>query len=172
MKFRREKIVMAAAKSTAKPVAVATPATAEKAVAKAVETPAAEVKAEKPAAEKKAPAKKAAAKKEAPAKKAAAKKETVKKETVKKEAVKKETAKKEAPAKKAAKKAELKSSIEIQTAEKNYSNDDLVKIAKDVWEYDLQQKASDLTSVELYVKLEEKRVYYVMNKDFTGSFGI
>ena len=47
-----------------------------------------------------------------------------------------------------------------------------MKIAKDVWKYDLQQKVEDLTSVDLYVKPEEKKVYYVMNKEFTGSFNI
>lgn len=135
---------MAAAK---KPVAVATPA--EKAEVKEVAAPAAEVKVEKPA-----------------------KKETVKKETAKKAPAKKETEKKE-PAKKApAKKAELKSVVELQVAGNSYTNDDLVKIAKDVWQYDLQQKEADLVSVELYVKAEEKKVYYVMNKDFTGSFDI
>ena len=160
---------MAAAKKTVKPVAVATPASAPKAEAKAVATPATEVKAEV----------KAEAKVEKPA---AAKKETVKKETAKKAPAKKEatkaTAAKKAPAKKEAakkapaKKAELKCSVELQVAENKYTNDDLVKIAKDVWKYDLQQKAADLTSVELYVKAEEKKVYYVMNKDFTGSFDI
>ncbi len=145
---------MAAAKKTAKPVAVATPAVEVKAEAKKVETPVVEVK--------------------------AAKKETVKKETAKKAPVKKETktaaAKtetKKAPAKKApAKKAELKVAMEVQFADKAYTQDDLVKIAKDVWKYDLKQKVSDLTSVELYVKPEEQAVYYVMNKDFTGSFAI
>ena len=137
-----------------KPVAVAAPA--EKTEAKAVS--AAEVKAEVKAEK---PAKKETVKKET------AKKAPAKKETVKKEAVKKETAKK-APAKK----AELKSVVELQVAGNSYTNDDLVKIAKDVWKYDLQQKAADLTSVELYVKAEEKKVYYVMNKDFTGSFDI
>lgn len=91
---------------------------------------------------------------------------------VKKPAVKKET-KKAAPAKKpAAKKAELKSEISVQFGGKSYSQDDLLKIAKDVWKYDLKQKAADLTSVELYVKPEENMVYYVMNKEITGSFYI
>ena len=85
---------------------------------------------------------------------------------------KKETAKK-APAKKpAAKKAELKSEISVQFGGKSYSQEDLLKIAKDVWKYDLKQKAADLTSVELYVKPEENMVYYVMNKEITGSFYI
>ncbi|MBR1852869.1 MAG: hypothetical protein IJ794_06975 [Lachnospiraceae bacterium] len=140
---------MAAAK---KPVAVATPA--EKAEVKAVAAPAAEVKAEKPA------------------KKETVKKETVKKETAKKAPAKKEAEKKETAKKAPAKKAELKSVVELQVAGNSYTNDDLVKIAKDVWQYDLQQKEADLVSVELYVKAEEKKVYYVMNKDFTGSFDI
>ena len=101
-----------------------------------------------------------------------AKVETVKKEAVKKETVKKETAKK-APAKKAAaKKTELKSQLHIQFEGKSYSQDDLMKMAKDVWKYDLKQKVGELASVELYVKPEENMVYYVMNKEFTGSFYI
>lgn len=117
-------------------------------------------------------AKPAEAEKKEAAKKETVKKAAVKKETVKKEAVKKETAKK-APAKRAtAKKAELKSEVHIQFGGKSYSQDDLVQIAKDVWKYDLKQKVGDLTSVELYVKSEENKVYYVMNKELSGSFDI
>lgn len=129
-----------------------------------------------------APVKTESDKKEVPEKKAAVKKETVKKETVKKETVKKEAVKKEAPKKEAApkaeakkapaKKAELNSELHIQFGGKSYSEEDLVKIAKDVWQYDLNKKAADLTSVELYVKPEENTVYYVMNKELTGSFRI
>lgn len=159
-----------AKKSVATPDTKATVTKVEdtKEVAKAV-TPATPVKTESD-------------KKEVPEKKAAVKKETVKKETVKKEAVKKEAPKKEAapkaeakkaPAKKApAKKAELKSELHIQFGGKSYSEEDLVKIAKDVWQYDLNKKVADLTDVELYVKPEENTVYYVMNKEFTGSFRI
>ena len=72
----------------------------------------------------------------------------------------------------AAKKAELKSELSVQFGGKSYSQEDLLKIARDVWKYDLNQKAADLTSVELYVKPEENMVYYVMNKEITGSFYI
>ena len=109
---------------------------------------------------------------EEPAKKETVKKAPVKKEAVKKEAVKKETVKKAPVKKAAAKKAELKSVLHIQFSGKSYAQEDLIKIAKDVWKYDLKQKAADLTSVELYVKPEESVVYYVMNKEFTGSFAI
>ena len=112
----------------------------------------AEVKAEVKPAAKKAPAKKAETK---PAAKTPAKK-----------AETKPVAK--APAKKAA----VKEAISVQFAGKSYTTEDLVKIAKDVWKYDLNQKATDFKSVELYVKPEESMVYYVINGDVTGNFAI
>lgn len=150
---------MAETKKTVKPVAKA------KAVAK-VEEPKKEVKVEAKAVEA-APVKKEAAKKVAPAKK-----ETVKKEVAKKETVKKETAKKAAPAKAAAKKTTVKAVVNVQFAGKAYTTDELVKIAQDVWKYDLGQKAADFKTVELYVKPEESLAYYVINGDVTGSFAI
>ena len=35
-----------------------------------------------------------------------------------------------------------------------------------------EKKAADLKSVDLYVKPEENKVYYVMNGDVTGDFDI
>ena len=96
----------------------------------------------------------------------------VKKPAAKKETAKKETAKKAPAMKPAAKKAELKSEISVQFGGKSYSQEDLLKIAKDVWKYDLKQKAAALPSVELYVKPEDHMGYYVMNKETTGSFYI
>lgn len=84
----------------------------------------------------------------------------------------KKAAKKPAVQKVPAKKAELKSALHVQFSGKSYAEEELVKMAKDVWEYDLNQKAGDLESLELYVKPEERMVYYVMNKEFTGSFYI
>lgn len=91
----------------------------------------------------------------------------------KKVAAKKEPVKKAAPAKKApAKKADIKAVVNLQFDGKSYTNDDLVKIAKDVWKYDLGNKPADLKSVELYVKPEDSRAYYVYNGEITGSFAI
>ena len=145
---RREKSFMAATKKvTAKPVVKATEAavktTAPKTEEKKTEVKTAEKKADVTPVEKKEV-------------KPAEKKPVTKK----------------APAKKTVKKAELKSAVYVQFAGKSYAQEDLIKIAKDVWKYDLKQKAGDLTSVELYVKPEESMVYYVMNKEFTGSFYI
>lgn len=156
---------MAVVKKTVAPVAAKVEAPKAEVKKAAPTTPVkTEIKAAVKEAEK-APAVKAEEK--APVAKAEVKKPAAKKETAKKETVKK------APAKKpAVKKAELKSEISVQFDGKSYSQEDLMKIAKDVWKYDLKQKAADLTSVELYVKPEENMVYYVMNKEITGSFYI
>ena len=120
---------------------------------KAVETKAVATEAKETA--KKAPAKKETAKK-APAKKAtAAKKETAAKTT-------------KATTAKAAK--EVK--IAIQFADKSYTSEDLANIANDVWVYDYNKKASELKNVQLYVKPEESKVYYVFNDEITGDFNI
>ena len=140
--------------------------------------PAVETKVEVKEEVKATPAKAEEKAAKAPAKKAAAKKETAKKETVKKEtaakapakkaAVKKEEAK--APAKKAAAKKEVK--IAIQFADKNYTSEDLANIANDVWVYDYNKKTSELKDVQLYVKPEESKVYYVFNNEIAGDFVI
>ena len=104
---------------------------------------------------------------------AKAEKAVEKKAEVKKAAEKKETAKKAAPAKKAAeKKTDVKISLSVQFDGKSYTTDDLVKIAKDVWKYDLKQKAADFKSVDLYVKPEEGMAYYVVNGKEAGGFYI
>ena len=121
-----------------------------------------------PVEEKKAPAKKAAPKKET---KAVAEKKEVKAEAA--PAAEKKAPAKKAPAKKApAAKKEMKTEIAVQFAGKSYPQDDLMKIAKDVWRFDLKKKAADLVSVELYVKPEESMVYYVFNGTECGSFAI
>lgn len=140
-------------KEEAKAVAKKAPAKAEEVKAEAPKTE--EVNAEAPKAE------------EAKAAKPAAEKKTAAKSAEKKSADKKTTA---ATARKTTAKKELKTEISVQFDGKSYSQEDLVKIAKDVWKFDLNQKAADLTSIELYVKPEEHVAYYVMNKDFAGSF--
>lgn len=141
-------------KATAKVVAKV-PAEEKKVEVKAAEVKAPEVRAEV----KKEAVKKTPAAKKAPAKKApAAKKETVKKETVKK-----------APA---AKKPVVKEEVNFQFSGKSYTSEDLIRITRDVWKYDLNGKEEDIQSIELYVKPEENTAYYVINGDVTGSFFI
>ena len=88
-----------------------------------------------------------------------------------KRAAKTKTAAKKPAAKRAAKE-EVKVSMNVQFGGKSYTTEDLVKIAKDVWKYDLKQKAMDFKSVELYVKPEDGMAYYVINGKEAGSFYI
>ena len=66
----------------------------------------------------------------------------------------------------------MKESISIQFAGKEYTTEQLVKIAKDIWEFDLKKDPKDFAEVQLYVKPEEAKVYYVINGTETGSFNI
>lgn len=136
--------------------------TAKDTVKKATEVVAPAAKAVKEAA---APAAKAVKEATAPAAKA------VKKETAKVAEKAKDTVKKTAEKKPAAKK-EIEATVSVQFSGKSYTTEELVTIAKDVWKYDLKQKASDFKSVELYVKPEENQAYYVINGEHTGSFFI
>lgn len=129
----------------------------EAAEVKAIEPKTEEIKTEEKVAEPKAEEEKKPSVKKTTAKKATA--ETTAKTT------------KKASARTTAKKAEVKSSLHVQCEDRNYTEADLMKIAADVWKYDLKHKASELTSIDLYVKLEESKVYYVMNGE-AGSFGI
>ena len=121
------------------------PVVAEKKVAKKAVAKKPVEKAEKAVAEKKAPAKKA-------------------------EKVEKPVAEKKAPAKKAAKTVAAKATVFVQFAGKSFSQDELVKIAQDVWQYDMNMKAEDFKTVEIYVKPEDNTAYFVVNGEFPGSF--
>ena len=137
---------MAEAKKTAK-------ATVKKPVAKAAETTA------KKAATKTTETKTTAAK-------------TTAKTTAAKTTAAKKTTTKNAAAKTTKKAAAVKENISIQFAGKEYTTEQLVKIAKDVWEFDLKKDPADFKEVQLYVKPEEAKVYYVINGTETGSFNI
>ncbi len=102
-----------------------------------------------------------------PAKKATRVTKTTK--AVKKEAEVKEAAVK-APAKRVGRKPKVEAEISVQFAGKSYSREDLIKIAKDVWKYDLKKEERDLKEIKLYVKPEESLVYYVFNGEEEGSF--
>ena len=132
-----------------KPVAVAPAAAAEK-------------KAEPVAAVKAAPVveKKAAAK---PAAKKAAAKPAVKK------AAAKPAAKKPATKKAAAKKVDTKANIVVQFDGADLFNADALK-TRAVKDYKKQTK-SDAKKIDIYVNVNEKKVYYVVD-EFNGSFDI
>ena len=65
-----------------------------------------------------------------------------------------------------------KAEVILQFAGKSYTQDDFVKTAKEIWKNDLKRKANEMTSMELYVKPEESKVYYVFNNEIAGDFNI
>ncbi len=121
----------------------------------------------------KKPVAKAAAEKtvaETTAKKTTAKTTETKTTAAKTTAAKKTTTR--TAAAKTKKAAAVKENISIQFAGKEYTTEQLVKIAKDVWEFDLAKNPADFKEVQLYVKPEEAKAYYVINGTETGSFDI
>jgi len=143
---------------------------------KATETKAAAAKAAKEVKESAAKAakevKETATKAAAKTTKAATKKATEVKETAAKTATKAAKTTKAAAKKAVEKVVKVNAVVNFQFAGKSYTTDDLIRIAKDVWKYDLNQKEADFKTVELYVKPEESLAYYVINGKFTGNFFI
>ena len=126
-------------------------------------------KAKKAATAKKPAAAKTAAKKPAAAK--AAKKPAVTKTAAKRPATKK-------PAKKRSVESTIslvkKINFVLQCSAKpeGISYNELVENAKNVWRYDMGGKISEIKNLELYVKTEESKVYYVFNGEKSGSFDL
>ena len=88
------------------------------------------------------------------------------------EAAVKKTAAKKTTTTRTRKAAAVKESVSIQFAGKDYTTEQLVKIAKDVWEFDLRKDPADFKEVQLFVKPEEAKAYYVINGSESGSFEI
>ncbi|MBR1815723.1 MAG: hypothetical protein IJ763_03390 [Lachnospiraceae bacterium] len=65
----------------------------------------------------------------------------------------------------------MKSTIYIEYYGKQVEQASLVKEAKSIWTKS-GKKASDLKSLDLYIKPEENTAYYVFNEDESGSFVI
>lgn len=65
----------------------------------------------------------------------------------------------------------MKSTFYVEYYGKQVEEAALIKTAKEVWK-NSGKKATDLKSLNLYVKPEENTVYYVFNDDESGSFSI
>ena len=76
------------------------------------------------------------------------------------------------PGRKPGKKAALKTTLALEIGENSFSYDDLVKNAKNVYRYDMKKKVSDIKTIDLYIKPEENKVYFVINGEDSGSYDI
>ena len=97
------------------------------------------------------------------------------------EAVKKAASPVKEKASKVASKAEKKEAVQtssvqeeihMEYAGESYDMDELVKKAVQVWTSVYKRSRRELWSVELYVKPEEKKAYYVLNKRKSGSIDL
>ena len=101
-------------------------------------------------------------KKEVATKKAAAKKAPAKKTTAKKTTAKKTTAKKATTKKKA-----VATTAVVQYQDREFTEAECLKKAQAQFKKDYKGKT--LEELNIYIKPEERRIYYVANKDSVGS---
>lgn len=143
--------------------AVAAKSNTSKAETKKVET-AAPVKTEVKAEEK------PAAKEEASIVKPAAKEETKKAPAAKKTVAKKTTAKKSTKGAKRGPKPASERTVElhVQYGGREIAYTDLVNRIRDMWKEQGKRETS-LKTINIYVKPEEFKAYYVINDDITGE---
>ena len=120
----------------------------------------------KTAVEKEAEAKKEVTKKVA---KTAVKKAAEK--TVEKAVEKKTSAKKTAPAKTTAKES-IRTNIILQYAGMNVTYDDLIKNAQNKYQFDMGGDVSGIKSIDLYIKPDDGKVYFVINKKIEGDYNL
>ena len=80
-------------------------------------------------------------------------------------------AEKKAEVKKPAKKQEIKTTVSVQYLGKDISDKDMVALVKKQWAAS-KHKISEIKTMELYVKVEENTVYYVINGTEKGSVEI
>ena len=62
--------------------------------------------------------------------------------------------------------AKVNTKIELQFGDKAISEDQLVSKAKKAYD------GKDIKNLDIYVKPEEGKAYYVVNNDVTGSFDL
>ncbi len=95
------------------------------------------------------------------------------KKTAKKPAAK--TVKKAAPKKttrKIANAGSVKSNVVLQYQDKDIHYEDLVKKFKEIWTGTYKKKIIEIENVDLYIKPEENKVYFVVNNDTHGDFDL
>ncbi|MBR4530317.1 MAG: hypothetical protein IKO80_08565 [Lachnospiraceae bacterium] len=114
------------------------------------------------------------------AKKAAAKTAAKKKASASKAAQKKAAAAKKAPLKSPGEKAleatrrkavrKKPTNVVLQYSDLSVNYRTIVENARKIWRVEHHGKLADLTGLDLYIKPEEGKVYYVFNDEIAGDF--
>ena len=69
------------------------------------------------------------------------------------------------------KRTEMKTSVSVQYMGKDISDKEMIALIQKDWTAK-KRKVSEIKTMELYVKVEENMVYYVINGEETGSVAI
>ncbi|MCR5106137.1 MAG: DUF6465 family protein [Eubacterium sp.] len=65
----------------------------------------------------------------------------------------------------------MKTNVYVEFYGEQLSQNDIVAQAKKIWT-DGGNNEADLNKIELYIKPEDDKIYYVFNGDITGAFDI
>jgi len=64
---------------------------------------------------------------------------------------------------------DIPTTINLQAYGKSISGEELIEMAKQAW-VDTGHELDMIKSLDIYIKTEESRVYYVVNQTETGTF--
>lgn len=92
------------------------------------------------------------------------------KEAVKAPAKKETTAKKATAKKATTKKAEIKTSMFLQFEGKEVSEADILANIKKAWTSQFKGKLKDIKTIDIYLKTEEHKAYFVINGDSNPDY--
>lgn len=68
--------------------------------------------------------------------------------------------------------AEAKTNVTLQYADKDLSYNDLIQNAKNVFQYDMSGDPTSINKLDLFVKPDENKVYFVINDEIQGSYDL
>jgi len=73
---------------------------------------------------------------------------------------------------KEADKGEVKAELYLQLPGREYSKDDLLKKVEEIWREKFKRHQNEIHTVDIYLKPEEERAYFVINKEVSGDMEI
>jgi hypothetical protein len=68
--------------------------------------------------------------------------------------------------------SEARTNVVLQYADMSITYDDIVKNAMNKYRYDMDGDVDAVKNIDLYVKPDEKKVYFVINNSITGDYDL
>ena len=69
-------------------------------------------------------------------------------------------------------KVEVETALYLQLPGREYSEEDLVKRVKEEWRERFKRQNHEIRTIDIYLKPEERKAYYVVNKEVSGDVDI